>query len=99
MSIWGGIALLMGALAAGLIADYLVDVAIKRDWILSSLAAAVGAYVGSETLGWLSSWGPSFQGFRLVPGLLGALTIGVAIEGLLRWGLRARSSRLMHGHS
>ncbi len=88
MGPWGVVLLVGGAVVVGLLADYVVDGTVDRDWPASAVAAAIGAYVGSEWLGPLSNWGPIVDGLRVFPALLGAFTIGVIVDAILRRLLR-----------
>jgi len=51
---------------------------------LIAVGAVVGAWVGSESFGTLSTWGPAFDGLYLLPALIGGVVLGGVVAGATR---------------
>ncbi|HEY6609144.1 MAG TPA: hypothetical protein VI277_08120, partial [Candidatus Limnocylindria bacterium] len=54
-------------------------------WIVVGAAALVGGWLGSESLGTLSTWGPEFEGLYVVPAIIGGLVVAFVADALLRY--------------
>jgi uncharacterized membrane protein YeaQ/YmgE (transglycosylase-associated protein family) len=65
------ILLVLGALIFGAIAQVIGRVVVGYEWIFTAVAALVGAWIGSEALGTLSTWGPEFEGLYVLPAVIG----------------------------
>jgi uncharacterized membrane protein YeaQ/YmgE (transglycosylase-associated protein family) len=77
----GGWALVVvGALAFGIIAQYLGEAATAYDWLGTAIAAAIGALVASESIVAFQTTGPVWDGLALVPAIAGGLIVGIVVE-------------------
>jgi len=81
----GGLIAIVGALLLAAIGQYIGKTAIGYEWIFAAVAALVGAWLGSEAFGTLSTWGPLVDGLYVVPALLGAIVVGGVVDGAVRW--------------
>jgi uncharacterized membrane protein YeaQ/YmgE (transglycosylase-associated protein family) len=51
-----------------------------------AIAAFVGGFIASESLGSLSAWGWQWEGIYVVPALIGAIVLTVLVDAVVRWG-------------
>ena len=80
LGLWGWIAVIVGALAFGVLAQFIGETRIGYEWLIDSIAAGIGAIVASEFIvGW-QSFGPMFDGLAIVPALIGGLAVGLIAE-------------------
>ncbi len=84
MGIGAVIVLLVAALVLGFVAQSLGHARFGYEWVIAGIAAAIGAYVASEWLGTMSTWGPEWDGMFLLPALIGALVLGGLVETITR---------------
>ncbi len=98
MDAWGYVVLIVGALAIGLAAEFVVRQQFGYEWVLTAVGAAIGGFVASEYLGALSDWGTLWQGMRLWPALIGAIVVGVAVEVVLHYMTNLPTSTHGVGH-
>ena len=85
MGIGGAILLVVGALVIGGIAQFIGDVRLGYEWVLTAIAAFVGALVASE---WITAWrefDPVWDGVALVPALIGGLVVGAIVDVVVRY--------------
>jgi uncharacterized membrane protein YeaQ/YmgE (transglycosylase-associated protein family) len=80
----GWAAVVVAALAFGLIAQLVGDARIGVEWLADAVAFAVGAVVASELIVALQTVGPVWEGVALLPALIGGLAVGVIIEIVTR---------------
>jgi uncharacterized membrane protein YeaQ/YmgE (transglycosylase-associated protein family) len=78
------VALIFGALAVALIAQYMGQPRWGYEWAITAPAAAIGAFVASEYLGPLSAFGPTYDGMAVVPALVGGLVLTALAELAVR---------------
>jgi hypothetical protein len=86
--------LVVGAIVIGVFAQVIGEVRLRVHWIVVGFAALIGGWLGSESLGSLSTWGPVFEGLYVLPAIIGGLVIGVVVDFLLRW--QTQSSYVHH---
>ena len=67
--------LIVGAII-GVIAGAIINKGKSMGWIANILAGLVGSFVGQALLG---SWGPSLAGMALIPSIVGAVIVVVAV--------------------
>ena len=80
LGLWGWIAVIVGALVFGVLAQSIGETRNGYEWLIDSIAAGTGAIVASEFIvGW-QSFGPMFDGLAVVPALIGGLVVGVVAE-------------------
>lgn len=85
-----GIAILVvGALVVGWLYRYVGENQEGWGWLISAIGAGVGGFIGSESLGGASAWGPEAGGMFLAPALIGAVVVG----GILEWVVRQASPK------
>ena len=85
MSTLAAILLVAGALTIGIAAHYIGDVTVSWEWAATGVAALIGGYMGSETFGRLSTWGPELEGLYLLPAVIGGVVLGGVVDMLLRY--------------
>jgi uncharacterized membrane protein YeaQ/YmgE (transglycosylase-associated protein family) len=84
---WAGLAVLaIGAIVLGLAGQWIGTVRTRFEWLPDALAAFLGGFIASESLGSLSTWGPEWEGMFLVPALIGAVIATLAVDMVVRWG-------------
>lgn len=85
LGIVGWAILIVGALAFGVIAQFVGETRTGYEWLVDAIAAGIGALVASEfILAWQAT-GPVFDGLALVPALIGGLLVGIVVEVLTRF--------------
>jgi uncharacterized membrane protein YeaQ/YmgE (transglycosylase-associated protein family) len=85
MSGWAVLLLVGGAIVIGAIAHLVGEVRTGWEGPIAAVAALVGGYIGSEALGTFSTWGVVFQGLYILPALIGAVVLGVAVDAIVRY--------------
>jgi uncharacterized membrane protein YeaQ/YmgE (transglycosylase-associated protein family) len=84
LGIGGWIALVVGALAFGVIAQFIGETRTGYEWLVDAIAAFLGALVASEFIvGWRAI-DPVFDGLAILPAVLGGLVVGVIVEVVTR---------------
>ena len=78
------ILLVLGALIFGAIAQVIGRVVVGYEWIFTAAAALAGAWIGSEALGTLSTWGPEFEGLFILPAVIGGVILGGVVDLIVR---------------
>jgi hypothetical protein len=86
--------IVVGAIVIGVIAHVIGEVRVRVQWIMVGFAAPIGGWLGSESLGPLSTWGPVFERQYVLPAIIGGLVIGVVVDFLPRW--QTQSSYVQH---
>ena len=80
-----GIAILVvGALVVGWLYRYVGENQEGWGWLITAIGAGVGGFIGSESLGGASTWGPETGGMFLLPALIGAVVVGGVVEWVVR---------------
>lgn len=85
MSALAAVLLVLGALVIGASTYAVGRVAVGYEGLVTGTAALVGGYVGSEALGRISTWGPSFEGLYVLPAVIAAVVLGSVVDALLRY--------------
>jgi uncharacterized membrane protein YeaQ/YmgE (transglycosylase-associated protein family) len=84
---WLGLAALaIGAVVLGIVGQWFGTVGTRFEWVPDAIAAFLGAFIASESLGSLSTWGPEWEGVFLGPALVGAVVLAVLVDAVVRWG-------------
>lgn len=84
---WLGLsALVIGAVVLGLVGQFFGSVRTRFEWVPDAIAAFLGAYIGSELLGSVSTNGPEWEGVFIGPALIGAVVLSVIVDAVVRWG-------------
>ena len=85
LGLFGWIAVILGALLFGVLAQSIGETRTGYEWLIDAIAAGVGAIVASEFIvGW-QSFGPMFDGLAIVPALIGGLVVGMVVEVATRF--------------
>jgi uncharacterized membrane protein YeaQ/YmgE (transglycosylase-associated protein family) len=80
LGLWGWIAVIVGALVFGVLAQSIGETRTGYEWLVDAIAAGFGAIVASEFIVATQSFGPMFDGLAIVPALIGGLVVGLAAE-------------------
>ncbi len=84
---WLGLAALaIGAIVLGLLGQFLGTVKTRFEWLPDIVAAFLGGFIASESLGSLSTWGPEWEGLFIAPALIGAVLVTLVVDAVVRWG-------------
>jgi uncharacterized membrane protein YeaQ/YmgE (transglycosylase-associated protein family) len=90
LGLWGWIAVIVGALVFGVLAQSIGETRTGFEWFIDAIAAGTGAIVASEFIvGW-QSFGPMFDGLAIVPALIGGLVVGGIVEVTTRFATGGR---------
>jgi uncharacterized membrane protein YeaQ/YmgE (transglycosylase-associated protein family) len=82
---WVGLALLIiGALVIGVGFQFLGRGAGPYEWVVTSIAAFIGAFAASELFVGLRDWQPTVDGVALIPALVGGLVVGAIVALTMR---------------
>jgi uncharacterized membrane protein YeaQ/YmgE (transglycosylase-associated protein family) len=81
----GWMALLVGALIFGVLAQSVGDARTGYEWVADAIAAGFGALVASEFIVAWQTFEPVWDGLALVPALVGGLVVGVVVEVATRY--------------
>jgi uncharacterized membrane protein YeaQ/YmgE (transglycosylase-associated protein family) len=85
LGLGGAIVLIVGALAFGVLAQFVGETRTGYEWLIDAIAAGFGALVASEfIIGW-QAFEPVWDGLALVPALIGGLVAGVVVEVATRY--------------
>jgi uncharacterized membrane protein YeaQ/YmgE (transglycosylase-associated protein family) len=85
LGLGGWIALIVGALVFGAVAQVLGETRTGFEWLVDAIAAGVGALAASE---FITSWRtvePVWDGLAIVPALIGGLVVGIVVEIATRY--------------
>ncbi|HEY8439109.1 MAG TPA: hypothetical protein VIK65_10905 [Candidatus Limnocylindrales bacterium] len=85
LGIGGWILLVGGALVVGVIAQFVGAPRTGYEWLITAVAAGVGALFVSEFVTAWRTFEPVFDGLALVPALVGGLVVGVIADMLTRY--------------
>jgi len=82
---WIGLLLLVGgALVLGVIAQFIGETRTGYEWLIAGIAAVVGGWLGSESFGTLSTWGPAVESLYVLPALIGGVVLGGVVDAVAR---------------
>ena len=84
MSLLAALLLIATSLVIGGLASLVGEVRMRGEWALTSVGALVGGWLGSEALGAASTWGPEFQGWFILPSIIGAVVVGAIVDVITR---------------
>jgi uncharacterized membrane protein YeaQ/YmgE (transglycosylase-associated protein family) len=85
LGLWGWIAVIVGALVFGVLAQSIGETRTGYEWLIDAVAAGTGAIVASEFIVAWQSFGPMFDGLAIVPALIGGLVVGLVAEVVTRF--------------
>jgi uncharacterized membrane protein YeaQ/YmgE (transglycosylase-associated protein family) len=84
MTLGGTLLVIFGALIIAAFVQMVGETKIGFEWVITAVATIVGAWLGSEAFGVLSTWGPVVEGVYLLPALLGAVVLGGMVDAIVR---------------
>ena len=85
LGLGGWVVLAAGALVFGAIAQFIGQPRTGYEWLVTAVAAAIGAVVASEFIvGW-QAFEPVWDGLALVPAVVGGLVGGTVVEVATRY--------------
>lgn len=85
LGIAGWVVLIVGSLVFGVAAQVIGETRTGYEWLVDSVAVAIGALVASEFIVAWQAMGPVFDGLALVPALAGGLAVGLVVEVAMRY--------------
>ena len=85
MSTLAGVLLVFGAVLIGIVSYLIGEVRAWWQPVLVAIAALIGGYIGSESLGTASTWGYAFEDLNVWPAVIGALLFGVVTDAIVRF--------------
>lgn len=85
LGIGGWLVLLAGALLFGVVAQFIGEARTGFEWLVDSIAAAIGAVVASEFIISARAFEPVWDGLAIVPALVGGLVLGIVVEVATRY--------------
>ena len=85
LGVLGWLALAVGALIFGAIAQFVGEARTGYEWLIDGVAAAFGALVASEFIVAWQTFEPVWDGLALVPALIGGLVVGIVVEVATRY--------------
>lgn len=80
LGLGGWLLLIAGAIAFGVVAQFIGRVETGVEWLVDAVAAGIGALVGSEFIVSWRTFEPVWDGLALVPALVGGLVVGIVVE-------------------
>jgi hypothetical protein len=85
LGIVGWVAVIVGALVFGAIAQLVGDARTGFEWLGDAIGFGIGAVVASEFIVALQAFEPVFDGLATAPALAGGLVVGVVVEVATRY--------------
>ncbi len=79
----GWAVLVVGAVIVGVVAQLIRGSSLPYRWVITSIAALVGAAGASEWL--FSTTTPEYEGFAIWPAIIGGLVVGIAVDLIMQW--------------
>jgi uncharacterized membrane protein YeaQ/YmgE (transglycosylase-associated protein family) len=85
LGLGGWILLIVGALAFGVVAQFIGETRTGFEWLVDAIAAGIGALAASEFIVSWRTFEPTWDGLAIVPALLGGLVVGLVVEVVTRY--------------
>jgi uncharacterized membrane protein YeaQ/YmgE (transglycosylase-associated protein family) len=79
-----GVLVIVGALAFGVIAQFIGETRTGFEWLVDAIAVAIGAIVASEFVIAWQTIEPVWDGLAILPAVIGGLVVGLIVEVLTR---------------
>jgi uncharacterized membrane protein YeaQ/YmgE (transglycosylase-associated protein family) len=80
----GLLLLLVGAIVIGVVAQIVGETRTGWEGVVAAVGAGIGGWLGSESLGTLSTWGPQVGDLYVLPALIGAVVLGFVFDAVVR---------------
>ena len=85
LGLGGWVILIVGALAFGVIAQFVGEARAGYDRLIDAIAAGIGALFASEFIVAWRTFEPTWDGLALLPALLGGIVVGLVVEVATRY--------------
>lgn len=85
LGLLGWLALVVGALLFGVIAQFVGETRTGFEWLVDGVGAGVGALAASEFFVAWRTFEPVWDGLALVPAVIGGLVVGLIVEVATRY--------------
>ena len=85
LGLGGWLALIVGAIVIGVVAQYIGDAHFGYEWVLTAIGAFIGGLVLSEFFVDLRSFEPVWDGLALIPAAIGGVVLGGVVAGVTRY--------------
>lgn len=85
LGLGGAIALILGALVFGVVAQFLGETRTGFEWLVDAIGFGIGAFVASEFIVAWRTTEPVWDGLAIVPALIGGLVVGIVVELATRY--------------
>lgn len=85
LALGGALVLVIGAIAFGIVPQFVGQTRTGYEWLVVAVAAALGALVASEFIVDWRAFEPVWEGLALVPALIGGLVVGLLVEVATRF--------------
>lgn len=85
MSAIAAILLVAGSILLGAIPQFIGEPKLSLEFLFPMAGVLVGAYLGSEAFGTLSTWGWEFQGLYVLPAIIGGVVLGAIVDVIVRF--------------
>jgi uncharacterized membrane protein YeaQ/YmgE (transglycosylase-associated protein family) len=80
LGIGGALTLIVGAIAFGVVAQFVGETRTGYEWLVDAIGAGIGALLASEFIIAWQAFEPVFDGLALAPALIGGLVVGLVVE-------------------
>jgi uncharacterized membrane protein YeaQ/YmgE (transglycosylase-associated protein family) len=84
LGLGGWIVLILGALAFGVIAQFVGETRLGYEWLIDAIGAGIGALVASEFIVAWQTVEPVWDGLAIIPAVIGGLVVGLIVEVVTR---------------
>ena len=85
LGLGGWIALIIGALVFGAVAQFVGETRTGFEWLADAIAVGFGAIVASEFIVAWRTFEPTWDGLAIVPAVVGGLVFGLVVEVATRY--------------
>ena len=85
LGLGGWIALILGALAFGVVAQFVGETRLGYEWLIDAIGAGIGALVASEFIVAGQTVEPVWDGLAIIPAVIGGLVVGLIVEVVTRF--------------
>jgi uncharacterized membrane protein YeaQ/YmgE (transglycosylase-associated protein family) len=85
LGIGGWALLIVGALAFGVVAQFIGETRTGFEWLVDAIGFGIGALVASEFIVAWQTFEPVWDGLAIVPALIGGLVLGIVVEVATRY--------------
>ena len=85
LGVAGWMALILGALAFGVVAQSIGEPRFDFEWLVDAIGAGIGALVASEFIVAWQTVEPVWDGLAIIPAVIGGLVVGLIVEIVTRF--------------